>query len=191
MNNDAPIGSIKSSAASDGSAVHSQEASSRPRDVRANTGDAVAKLTDVAQQAGQQAKESVTSLASEANEKTKGMLNEQIAVGAGLVAHIADSIEIAAKHLAPKAPQLAGFVRGAAEMSKDMSRNLQGKSVDEIFQSASDFTRRQPAVVFGTAALVGFFVFRLLKASPSNGSAAPMPRQSARSGHQRDNFHGS
>jgi hypothetical protein len=190
MNNDAPIGSTKSSVASDGSAVRSQEASSRPRDFRAKAGDAVAKLTDVAQQAGQQAKESVTSLASEANEKTKGMLNEQIAVGAGLVAHIAESIELAADHLNPKAPQLAGLVRGAAEMSKDMSQNLQGKSVDEIFQSASDFTRRQPAVVFGTAALFGFFVFRLLKASPSNGSAAPNPRQSARTGHQMDYVHG-
>jgi hypothetical protein len=42
----------------------------------------------------------------------------QIAVGAGLAAHIAGSIELAADHLNPKAPQLAGFVRGAAEMSK-------------------------------------------------------------------------
>lgn len=190
MKNDAPIGSTNSSAASDGSAVSSQEAS-RPRDVRAKAGDAVAKLTDVAQQADQQAKESVTSLASEANEKTKGMLNEQIAVGAGLVAQIAESIELAADHLNPKAPQLAGFVRSAAEMSKDVSRNLQGKSVDEIFQSASDFTRRQPAVVFGTAALFGFFVFRLLKASPTNSSAAAVPRQPARTGHQMDYVHGS
>jgi hypothetical protein len=161
------------------------------RDIRGQAGEAVANLTDVAQQAGQQAKESATALASQANEKAKGMLNEQIALGAGYVAHIADSIEVAADHLNAKAPQLAGLVRNAAEMSKDLSQNLEGKSVDEIFRSASDFTRRQPAIVFGTAALFGFFMFRLLKANPSNGWASSERGQAARTGQQMDYVHGS
>jgi hypothetical protein len=161
------------------------------RDVRGQAREPVAKLMDVAQQAGQQAKESATALASEANEKAKGMLNEQVALGAGYVGHIADSIEVAADHLKAKAPQLAGFVRNAAEMSKDLSQDLQGKSVDEIFRSASDFTRRQPAVVFGTAALFGFCMFRLLKASPPGGSGAAKPSQSGGTGHEMDYAHGS
>lgn len=189
MNNDAPSGTETFNPAAS-SGKRSQDTTLRPRDVRDQTGDAFAKLTDVAQQAGQQAKESATALASEANEKAKGMLNEQIAMGAGYVEHIAESIAVAADHLDAKAPQLAGFVRNAAEMSKDISRNLHGKSADEIFKSASDFTRRQPTVVFGTAALFGFFASRLLKASPSNGSPSTERRQPDRTS-PRDYVHGS
>jgi hypothetical protein len=44
--------------------------------------------------------------------------------------------------------------------------------VDELIGGASDFTRRQPAVVFGLAAVAGFLALRTLKltqpvASPS------------------------
>jgi hypothetical protein len=195
MTNDTQSGTDTLNPAAD-SGRRSGDTTLRSRDLRGQAGEAVAKLTDAAQQAGQQAKESVSSLASETNEKAKGMLNEQIARGAGLVAHIADSIDRAADHLGPEAPQIAGFIRGAAGMSKDLSRNLQDKSVDELFRSASDFARRQPAVVFGAAALFGFFAFRLLKIEPASasdatGMAATKSREPASAAYQPSNQAGS
>jgi hypothetical protein len=51
---------------------------------------------------------------------------------------------------------------------------LRHQSAEQLMRGASDFTRRQPAVVFGLAALAGFFVLRTLK---STGSAASPPIQ--------------
>jgi hypothetical protein len=46
---------------------------------------------------------------------------------------------------------------------------MRGKSVDELMRTASDFTRRQPALVFGLASLAGFVLLRVLKSSsPDN-----------------------
>ena len=47
--------------------------------VRAKAGEAVSKLADVAQQAGSQAKQAASSLASDANQRAKGFLNQQVA----------------------------------------------------------------------------------------------------------------
>jgi hypothetical protein len=47
-------------------------------------------------------------------------------------------------------------VRGAADRVEEFSRAIRGQSVDELMRTASDFTRRQPALVFGLASLAGF-----------------------------------
>jgi hypothetical protein len=139
---------------------------------RAAARDAAARLSDAAQAAGREAKDAASGLASEAGQNVKGLLNDQIAVGAELAGHVAAATRAAADNLAPRAPQLAGLVRNAAHTMDDLSRTMRDRSVDELIQAASDFTRRQPAVVFGAAALAGFFLFRVLKAGgePSEGT---------------------
>ena len=39
-------------------------------------------------------------------------------------------------------------------------------SWDDLIKKASDFTRKQPALMFGLASLAGFLAFRVLKSSP-------------------------
>jgi ElaB/YqjD/DUF883 family membrane-anchored ribosome-binding protein len=146
------------------------QGSSGSQDMRAKAGEAVSKLTDAAQQAGSQAKQAASSLASEANQKAKGLLNQQVAAGADLVGHVADSAKSAADSLDRTAPQLAGLVRGAADRIEDFSRDIRGQSVEELIKAASDFTRRQPALVFGLASVAGFLLVRVLKSSPPNYS---------------------
>jgi ElaB/YqjD/DUF883 family membrane-anchored ribosome-binding protein len=169
-NNQQP--SFSSSSASD--AVQSNTQSSRSghesRDVRAKAGEAVSKLADVAQQAGSQAKQTASSLASDANQKAKGFLNQQVASGADLAGHVADSARCAADTLDQNAPQLADLVRGAAKRVEEFSRDLRGQTVEDLVRTASDFTRRQPAVVFGFASLAGFLLFRVLKSNPPSSS---------------------
>ena len=43
--------------------------------------------------------------------------------------------------------------------------NRGGQSVEDVVRSASDFARRQPAIVFGFAALAGFMMFRTMQAA--------------------------
>src|SRR5260370_32105614 len=100
--------SFSSSSASD--AVQSNTQSSRSghesRDVRAKAGETVSKLADAAQQAGSQAKQTASSLASDANQKAKGFLNQQVAYGATLAGHPADSARCPPGTLDQKPPQL-------------------------------------------------------------------------------------
>ncbi len=142
------------------------------KDLRAKAGDAVSKINDAAQAVGEQAKATATSLASEANEKAKGALNGQIAAGAQWVGYVAEATKAAADSLDRNAPKLSGLVRETAQKVERFSRDVKDQSVEELYQSASDFTRRQPALVFGSAALFGFFLFRLLKTEPRSAAAA-------------------
>ena len=154
--------------------------------VRAKAGEAVSKLADVAQQAGTQAKEAASSLASDANDRAKGFLTQQVASGADLAGHVADSVRSAADSLDRSAPQLANFVRSAAERVEEFSDDMRGKSAEELMRTASDFTRRQPALVFGLASLAGFVLLRVLKSNPDAGSS-----RNSRRGRGSERFEGS
>jgi hypothetical protein len=167
-------------------------------EVRERAGEAVSKFAELAQQAGEQAKETASSLAAEANQKAKGLLNQQIETGADLVNEIAGAARQAARSLEPSAPQLAELVRGAADRAEGLSRDLRGQSVDDLIRTASDFTRRQPALVFGLASLAGFLAFRVFKAGQPNGFQSNQQQQPEwayqsqrdRFGQRASEFHG-
>jgi len=171
-------GSARSYDATDGTASGSSSSN-----LRAKTDEAIAKAADVAQQVGAQAKQTASSLAADANQRTKGFLNQRVTGGAVFAGHIADSARCAADNLGAKAPQLAEFVRGAAGRVDQFSEQMRDKSVDELLNDASDFTRKQPAFVFGLASLAGFLLFRVLKANPSTERAGG-------SGRNVGQFHG-
>ena len=75
-------------------------------DLRAKAGDAVAKVGDVASEAVEEAKRSANTLAAEAGEKVKAMLNQQVGVGADMAGHVAASARAAADSLDPTVPCL-------------------------------------------------------------------------------------
>jgi ElaB/YqjD/DUF883 family membrane-anchored ribosome-binding protein len=149
-----------------------QDNPSRTGDIGATAGDAFAQGSEALQQAGRQAKEAASSLASEANRKVKGLMNQQIGAGADLVGHVAESVRSAADNLDRNAPQLAGLVRGAADRIDEFSESVRDQSMEELWQSASQFARRKPALVFGAAATCGFLLVRLLRTVPTDGFGA-------------------
>jgi hypothetical protein len=144
-------------------------ASGVAQDMRAKAGEAISKVTDAAQQAGSQAKEAAASLASDASQKAKGFLNMQVSSGSDLAGHVARSVHCAADNLDSNAPQLAGLARSAAERVEQFSRDIRGQTVEDLVRTASELTRRQPALVFGLASLAGFLAFRVLKSSSPEG----------------------
>ena len=113
-------------------------------------------------------------------------LDQQVVRGARTITNVARSARRAADELETDAPQIAGLVRGVADRVEEYSRSLETQSVTDIYQSASDFTRRQPAVVFGVAALAGFFALRTFRSS-STSSERGRPVSSPRG----EEFHGS
>jgi hypothetical protein len=162
--------SFSSSSTSQSSRPENQStASGVAQDMRAKAGEAISKVTDAAQQAGSQAKDAAASLASDASQKAKGFLNMQVSSGSDLAGHVAQSVRCAADDLDRNAPQLASLARGAAERVEQFSRDIRGQTVEDLVRTASEFTRRQPALVFGLASLTGFLAFRVLKSSPPRG----------------------
>lgn len=93
----------------------------------------------------------------------KTLLADQVGSGADTVAQFATATRKAADELGSGAPQAARFVRGFADRLEDYAETLRDKSVEELATAASDYTRRQPALVFGVAALAGFLAVRTFK----------------------------
>jgi hypothetical protein len=116
-------------------------------------------------------------------------LDQQVVRGARTITTVAKSARLAADELETAAPQIAGLVRGVAERVEEYSRTLETQSAADIYESASDFTRRQPAVVFGLAALAGFFALRTIKNSSARSARSALG--TAVSGSQSEEFHGS
>jgi hypothetical protein len=125
-------------------------------------------------------------MAATVTSQVQDVLDQQVVRGARTINSLAQSATRAADELQTDAPQIAGLVRGIAARVEEYSRNLETQSVTDIYQEASDYTRRQPAVVFGVAALAGFFALRTLKSS-STGSG----RRAQGSSSRGEEFHGS
>jgi ElaB/YqjD/DUF883 family membrane-anchored ribosome-binding protein len=166
------IGSKTHGGASTGTGARSSTTEGVRKDIGKAASEAASYLSDTAQQAAEKAKQSASQAASSVTHQVKGVLDKQVASGAETVRHFANSVEKAAGDLEQDAPQLAGLVRGMATRLDDFAEDIQHQSADQLLRTASDFTRRQPALVFGLAALAGFFVFRTLKAAPAAASAS-------------------
>jgi len=118
--------------------------------------------------AGDGANKANQGAAATVTEQVKHLLDRQVGSGADMMGHVAGAVKRAAQELDRDAPQLAGMVRTAAEQMDGYADGLRDQSVEQLMRGASDFTRRQPAMVFGLAALAGFLVLRTLKSSPSS-----------------------
>jgi hypothetical protein len=145
-------------------------------DTTAATGKATSDaLSEMAQKAADNAKRVAPDAASTLSRQVKELLDRQVSSGADKVGHLASSAKRAADDLDPHAPQLAGLVRMVADKVESYARDLQHQPVDQLVRAASGFTRRQPVLVFGLAALTSFFLFRILKSTPSMASSSSQP----------------
>ncbi len=129
--------------------------------------DAFAKASDAARDAGSKAKQAASDTAFTVSEQVKDLLDRQLGNGVTAAGHFASSIKLAADDLDRESPAMASVVRSFANKVENYADDFQDQTVDHLARSASDFTRRQPALVFGLAALAGFFIFRTMKNAPA------------------------
>jgi hypothetical protein len=115
------------------------------------------------------------------------LLDNKMADGVDVISHVARTTRSAADELEDDIPQVAEAIRAVAESIEDYAEGLRDRSVEDLVGSAARFTRRQPGLVFGVAAFVGFLAFRALntasipaRARPVNvaGASARSPRPS-------------
>ena len=152
-------------------------------DPAAAAGDAIGKLSDAtrdtlatakeqASKIGEDLKAQASDLGAEAKERAQGFLDEQKGTGADQVDGIARAVGKAADELEQSAPQLAGYVRDAANAAQNLSKSLRDRSSGELMQDVGDFARRSPAAFFGSAIVVGLALSRFLKSSSDQATSA-------------------
>ena len=159
------------------------------RSITDHANEALRQVTETAPQAQAQAKDALTDLSSQATGSVKDLLNHQVNAGAEFASSLAHSIGCAADDLSRNAPQFAELARGAAHKMDSFAAQVREKSIDDLLQDGSDFARRQPAVVFGAAAVVGFALLRMLKVGTPNvqtGSARSGGTSGGTNGLERD-----
>ena len=142
--------------------------------IRDAAGEAFSKASDTARDAGEKAKRAAADAASSMSDHVMGFLNDQLGVGAQSANHFAGSMRVAADDLEHENPMLAGLVRGFAHNVDHYADRLEDQTVEQLAKSASDLTRRQPALMFGLAALAGFFAFRTFKSASASSVASPI-----------------
>jgi hypothetical protein len=153
--------------------------------LRAAAGDAFFKASDMARDAGEKAKRAASDTASSLTDSVVGLLNEQIGSGAEAAGRLAKAMRLAADDLSKESPLLAGVVRTAAGNVDHYASRMENQTVDQLTKTASDYTRRQPALVFGMAALAGFFAFRTFKNAQSVSAPPIQPTDAHHGGFEQ------
>jgi hypothetical protein len=148
-------------------------------------GDALSGAYDRARDAGEKAKRPAADAAFTMSDHVMGLLNDQIGLGAQSANRFASSMRLAANDLEQENPNLASLVRGLAHNVDRYADRLEHQTVEQLAKSASALTRQQPALIFGLAALAGFFAFRTFKnaRSVSSPPIQPAPYSSAGDNH--------
>jgi hypothetical protein len=116
--------------------------------------------------------------------QVKELLDQQIGSGAAAAGQFANSIRTAADDLDTESPMLAGFVRTFANRVDYYAEDMQHQTVEQLTRAAADFTRKQPALVFGLAALAGFVMFRTFKNTGAVDSPSIQPDEDAGTARQ-------
>jgi hypothetical protein len=136
-------------------------------------GDAFFRASDKEREAGEKAKRAAAEAATTMSDHVRGLLNDQIGLGAQSANRFARSMRLAASDLDQENPMIAGLVRGFAHNVDRYADRLEHQTVEQLTKSASDLARRQPALMFGLAALAGFFAFRTFKSASDRSVSSP------------------
>ena len=147
------------------------------KDIKETAGEALAKASDMARDTGAKAKDAASDAASAVSEQVKEVLDRQIGDSWNVVSKFAGSAKRTADELQQSSPLVAGLVRDFASKVEDYSGEMQDQTVEQLMRTAADFTRRQPAVIFGLTALAGFLVFRTLKSAQETSAPSLQPEQ--------------
>ena len=153
-------------------------------DIAATASVAISKASDIAQEVADRATHTASEAVSTVGDQVKEVLGRQVVSGVDVIGKLAASTRRTADDLEESAPLVAGMVRTVSERVDGYATNLRGQSVDQLMRTASDLTRRRPALIFGLAALAGFVACRTLKSAPAKRfSREPFVRQGANEFH--------
>lgn len=99
-------------------------------------------------------------------EKVKSAVSEQKNAGAEYLDKVAHAIHRAAGEFEADVPQAAPYIRRAGSELSTVAKAVRERDVRELVTEVEDVARRQPALFFGGAVILGFAALRFLKSAP-------------------------
>lgn len=145
------------------------------------TAGAFSEASRTVRDAGANFRASVADTATSVTDHLKDMLDREIGRTIGTAGLFAGAVNRAAVELDAQSPLAASIVRRFADRIEQFAEDYEDETVEQLTRSASDFTRRQPALVFGLAALAGFLVVRAITSSQATTPSPSIQPEDARS----------
>ena len=132
--------------------------------------DGAGKLVDTAGSLVGQAQEVASDVGKEAQEAIANLAQTQKQSGAQLLQTISKAAEAAATELEKTSPEIAGYVREAADGLDRYGQDFENQSVSQLMQTFTGFAKREPTVLLAGSVIAGFLLTRFIKSSGSVGS---------------------
>jgi hypothetical protein len=123
------------------------------------------EFKETAQAAGKAVREQAATFADDVSHELGKKVDEQKTRGIEGMRAFAQAIKTAAQELDEQSPQVARYVRDAADRVQSLSGNIEGRNITELMRSASDLAKSQPTMFFVGAVAAGFALSRFLKSS--------------------------
>ena len=128
------------------------------------------KVTDTVREQAAKVGDKAKTFASDTGRKIESALDAQRGTGADYLQNMAGLVHQTADVFEREVPQASRYIHQAAEQIDTMAEAVRTKNVREAVGDVQDFARRQPALFFGGALLLGFAAVRLFKTSaPASG----------------------
>jgi hypothetical protein len=112
-----------------------------------------------------------SSTASQVGDKVSSALRDQKATGADYLGKVAGAIHRSADAFAEEVPAAARYIHQAGDQVEALAGAVRDSSPREMLDEVQAFARRQPALFFGGALVLGFAALRFLKSAPPKGSS--------------------
>ena len=128
-----------------------------------------AEFKQTAESAAHAIREQASSFASEIGEELNRGVEDQKRRGLEAVRSFAGAVDTAAQELEQQSPQVARYVRDAAESLQSLTRNIEGRNLNDLVRNATDLARSNPTLFMVGAVAAGFAIARFMKSSAQPG----------------------
>jgi len=143
-------------------------------DVTQAATETLASVSRATRDAGSKVREAASDTAATVSDHFKVLLDKQISGSIGAAGLFAGAVKRAAAEFDTDSPIAANIVRTVADRVEQFAEEYEDETVEQLTRSASDFTRQQPILVFGVAAIAGFLICRAIASAPSGTTASDL-----------------
>jgi ABC-type transporter Mla subunit MlaD len=129
------------------------------------SGSIASEVKESARTAGQAVGDQAMAFVTDLGEQVSKKVDDQKLRGVEAIRALAGAADTAAQQLEQQSPQVAGYVRDAAERVRDLSKTIEERDLSELLRNATNAARSNPVTFFAGAVLAGFALSRFLKSS--------------------------
>ena len=153
------------------------QAKQAAKELKEMTSGAANALSETAKQEADEIQAATKEILHDATDRVKSVVSEQKTAGADYLDTVARAIQRAAGEFEPDVPQVAQYIRRAGSQLGSVADAVRQRDMRELVTEVEDLARRQPALFFGSAVILGFAAVRFLKSTPPQAAQTQAPAQ--------------